>query len=67
MELFVEHGATNKTLKAPNWCRMFVHAMTVSDLVEAGGSNLSEKIWNCKCHSFRGGMRMLRLQGRQHL
>jgi hypothetical protein len=48
MNLFVQHGYKTDDLFALNVCRMYLHAVTFSDLVTADGLFLTNSAWNGK-------------------
>ena len=49
MDIIIESQFSTKNyLKKINWCRMYIEAVYVSDLLTADGKNISEESWNCK-------------------
>jgi hypothetical protein len=47
MDAFVAAGYRHKELFALNWCRMYVQAMCLSDIVNAEGSHVHPRTWAC--------------------
>ena len=45
MELFMDAKVDQQTLLWLNWCRMFLHAVTLSDIVTADGSKVTTDAW----------------------
>ena len=47
MELFTDHGFTKTELQHINRCRLFVQAMTVSDIFDGYGNKYEKNSFNC--------------------
>ena len=45
MQQFLDKGHKGESLKWLNWCRMFLHAVTLSDIVTADGSKILLSAW----------------------
>ena len=46
MDLFIDVLADQLSLKWLNWCRIYLHAVTLSDIVSADGSTVTLDAWN---------------------
>ncbi len=46
MDAFITEGYTGDDLRWLNWCRMHLHAVTLSDLATADGHWITEASWN---------------------
>ena len=45
IQQFVDLGYTGEALKKLNWCRMHLHAVTVSDITGANGTHILQSAW----------------------
>lgn len=51
MDLFIDALAPQEELKWLNVCRMYLHAVTLSDIVTADGVRVSEDAWSGRRNS----------------
>ena len=52
MDVFIAAEVDQVTLKWLNWCRLFLHVTTISDIASADGKHINEDSWNGKRTSF---------------
>ena len=45
VDMFIESLVDQETLKWLNWCRIYLHAVTLSDIVTADGAAITMKAW----------------------
>mmetsp|Transcript_24041 Transcript_24041/g.58823 ORF Transcript_24041/g.58823 Transcript_24041/m.58823 type:complete len:668 (+) Transcript_24041:2004-4007(+) len=46
MQIFIDALVDQTTLKWLNWCRVYLHAVTLSDIVTADGAQITREAWS---------------------
>jgi hypothetical protein len=56
IQAFLRGGYKGKDLRTLNKCRMFVQANTLADIVDAGGTVITQQAWEGKCNHRTGSV-----------